>query len=111
MLPTRARKGAAITAMEAGLSHVQIQDLGRWASSSMVLRYAGGESSARQAAAEAVRILEDDQKEGTLSSSRGTIGMCVVLRLRVTFFFFFFLHVVGQRVLQDRSGVVDINIT
>jgi hypothetical protein len=36
--------------------------------------------------------------------------MVVVLRLGVTFFFFFF-HVVGQRVLQDRSGVVDINIT
>jgi hypothetical protein len=45
------KRGAALTAMEAGLSHVQIQDLGRWASSSMVLRY-----SARQTAAEAVRI-------------------------------------------------------
>jgi hypothetical protein len=50
------KRGAALTAMEAGLSHVQIQDLGRWASSSMVLRYAGGDSSSRQAAAEAVRI-------------------------------------------------------
>jgi hypothetical protein len=37
--------------------------------------------------------------------------MGVVLRLGVTFFFFFFLHVVGQRVLQDRSGGVNINIT
>jgi hypothetical protein len=27
------------------------------------------------------------------------------------FFFFIFLHVVGQRVLQDRSGVIDINIS
>jgi hypothetical protein len=50
------KRGAALTAMDAGLSHVQIQDLGRWASSSMVLRYAGGDSSARQTAAEAVRI-------------------------------------------------------
>jgi hypothetical protein len=50
------KRGAALTAMEAGLSHVQIQDWGRWASSSMVLRYAGGDSSARQTAAEAVRI-------------------------------------------------------
>jgi hypothetical protein len=50
------KRGAALTAMDAGLSHVQIQDLGRWASSSMVLRYAGGDSSARQATAEAVRI-------------------------------------------------------
>jgi hypothetical protein len=48
--------GAALAAMDAGLSHVQIQDLGRWASSSMVLRYAGGDSSARQTAVEAVRI-------------------------------------------------------
>jgi hypothetical protein len=36
------KRGAALTAMDAGLSHVQIQDLGRWASSSMVLRNAGG---------------------------------------------------------------------
>jgi hypothetical protein len=36
--------------------------------------------------------------------------MGVILRLGATFFFFFF-HVVGQRVLQDGSGVVDINIT
>jgi hypothetical protein len=93
------KMGAALTAMEAGLSHVQIQDLGRWASSSMVLRYAGGDLSARQAAAEAVRIWEE------VSSSGGTIGKGVVLRLGVTFFFFF-LHVVGQRVLQDRSEVV-----
>jgi hypothetical protein len=50
------KRGAALTAMEAGLSHVQIQDLGRWASSSMVLKYAGGDSTARQTAAEAVRI-------------------------------------------------------
>jgi hypothetical protein len=42
--------------MEAGLSHVQIQDLGKWATSSMVLKYAGGDSTARQTAAEAVRI-------------------------------------------------------
>jgi hypothetical protein len=42
--------------MEAGLTHVQIEDLGRWASNSMVLRYAGGNSSDRQAADKAVRI-------------------------------------------------------
>jgi hypothetical protein len=42
--------------MDAGLTHIQIQDLGRWASNSMVLRYAGGHSSARQTVAEAVRI-------------------------------------------------------
>jgi hypothetical protein len=37
--------------MEAGLSHVQIQDLGRWTSSSMVLKYEGGDAAARQTAA------------------------------------------------------------
>jgi hypothetical protein len=42
--------------MEARLSHVQIQDLGRWTSSSMVLKYEGGDAAARQTAAEAVRI-------------------------------------------------------
>jgi hypothetical protein len=35
--------------------------------------------------------------------------MGVVLCLGATFFFFFF-HVVGQRVLQDRSGIVNINM-
>jgi hypothetical protein len=50
------KRGAALAAMDAGLTHIQIQDLGRWASSLMVLRYAGGDSSARQTAAEAVRI-------------------------------------------------------
>jgi hypothetical protein len=50
------KRGAALNAMEAGFSHVQIQELGRWASSSMVLRYAGGNSSARQTAAKSVRI-------------------------------------------------------
>jgi hypothetical protein len=50
------KRGAALAAIDAGLTHIQIQDLGRWASSSMVLRYAGGDSSARQSVAEAVRI-------------------------------------------------------
>jgi hypothetical protein len=50
------KRGAALAAMDAGLTHIQIQDLGRWASSSMVLRYPGGDSSARQTAAEAVGI-------------------------------------------------------
>jgi hypothetical protein len=50
------KRGGALAAMEAGLSQVQIQDLGRWASASMVGRYAGGDSDVREAASEVIRI-------------------------------------------------------
>jgi hypothetical protein len=39
--------GAALEALKAGLTDIQIQDLGRWASASMVARYAGGDASVR----------------------------------------------------------------
>jgi hypothetical protein len=48
--------GAALAAMEAGLSQPQIQELGRWSSASMVGRYAGGDLESRMALAEVVRI-------------------------------------------------------
>jgi hypothetical protein len=50
------KRGGALAAMEAGLSHSQIQDLGRWASASMVGRYAAGDPVAREAASEIIRI-------------------------------------------------------
>jgi hypothetical protein len=50
------KRGGALAAMEAGLSHTQIQDLGRWASSSMVGRYAAGDPVAREAASEVICI-------------------------------------------------------
>jgi hypothetical protein len=50
------KQGGALAAMEAGLSHTQIQDLGRWASASMVGRYAAGDPVAQEAASEVIRI-------------------------------------------------------
>jgi hypothetical protein len=50
------KQGAALAAMEAGLSQPQIQELGRWSSASMVRRYAGGDPESRMALAEVVRI-------------------------------------------------------
>jgi hypothetical protein len=50
------KRGGALAAMEAGLSHTQIQDFGRWASASMVGRYAAGDPVAREAASEVIRI-------------------------------------------------------
>jgi hypothetical protein len=50
------KRGAALAAMEAGLSQVQIQDLGRWASANMVGRYTGGDPVAREAANEAIQL-------------------------------------------------------
>jgi hypothetical protein len=37
------KRGAALEALKAGLTGIQIQDLGRWTSASMVARYAGGD--------------------------------------------------------------------
>jgi hypothetical protein len=39
------KRGGAIEAMKAGLSDAQIQELGRWSSSTMVARYARGEEA------------------------------------------------------------------
>jgi hypothetical protein len=50
------KRGAALAAMEAGLSQAQIQDLGRWASANMVGRYTGEDPAAREAAKEAIRL-------------------------------------------------------
>jgi hypothetical protein len=50
------KRGGALAAMEAGLSQVQIQDLGRCASASMVGRYAGWDSAVREALSEVIRI-------------------------------------------------------
>jgi hypothetical protein len=50
------KRGGALAAMEAGLSQTQIQDLGRWASASMVGRYTSGDPSAREAMSETIRI-------------------------------------------------------
>jgi hypothetical protein len=41
------KRGAALEALKAGLTNIQIQDLGRWTSASMVARYAGGDASIR----------------------------------------------------------------
>jgi hypothetical protein len=50
------KRGGALATMEAGLSHTQIQDLGRWASASMVGKYAAGDPVAREAASEVIPI-------------------------------------------------------
>jgi hypothetical protein len=50
------KRGGALAAMEAGLSQVQIQDLGRWSSSSMVARYTAGDASVREALSDVIRI-------------------------------------------------------
>jgi hypothetical protein len=41
------KRGAALEALKAGLTDIQIQDLGRWTLASMVARYAGGDASVR----------------------------------------------------------------
>jgi hypothetical protein len=41
------KRGAALEALKAGLSHSQIQDLGSWSSASMVARYSGGDAATR----------------------------------------------------------------
>jgi hypothetical protein len=66
------KRGAALTAMEAGLSHVQIQDLGRWANSSMVLMYAGGhdgQADRGQGSQDIERLLPCAGRLGMASSS------------------------------------------
>jgi hypothetical protein len=50
------KRGGNLADMEAGLSQVQIQELGRWSSSSMVARYTAGDASAREALSDAIRI-------------------------------------------------------
>jgi hypothetical protein len=50
------KRGAALAALEAGLSQVQVQDLGRWASSAMVVRYAGVNPAVRKALADVIKI-------------------------------------------------------
>jgi hypothetical protein len=46
------KRGAALAALEAGLSQVQVQDLGGWASSAMVVSYAGADPAVREALAD-----------------------------------------------------------
>jgi hypothetical protein len=50
------KRGAALAALEASLSQVLVQDLGRWASSAMVVRYAGAEPAVREALADVIKI-------------------------------------------------------
>jgi hypothetical protein len=50
------KRGAALAALEAGLSQVQVQDLGRWASSAMVVRYTGADPAVREALADVIKI-------------------------------------------------------
>jgi hypothetical protein len=50
------KRGGALAAMEAGLSQVLIQDLGRWASASMVARYTTGNPVARLLMSNAIKI-------------------------------------------------------
>jgi hypothetical protein len=50
------KRGGALAALEAGLSDVQVRDLGRWSSSAMVARYTEGNPDVREALAESVRI-------------------------------------------------------
>jgi hypothetical protein len=50
------KRGGALAAMEAGLSQVQIQDLGRWARASMVARYTTGDPVARSLMSDAIKI-------------------------------------------------------
>jgi hypothetical protein len=50
------KRGAALAALEAGLSQVQVQDLGRWASPAMVVRYAGADPAVRETLADVIKI-------------------------------------------------------
>jgi hypothetical protein len=49
------KQGGALAALEAGLTDVQVQELDRWSSVSMMLRYTGN-PKAQETLAEAVRI-------------------------------------------------------
>jgi hypothetical protein len=50
------QEGAAMAALEAGLSQVQVQDLGRWASLAMVIRYVGADPAVWEALADVIKI-------------------------------------------------------
>jgi hypothetical protein len=50
------KRGAALAALEAGLSQVQVQDLEHWTSSAMVVRYAGADPTLREALADVIKI-------------------------------------------------------
>jgi hypothetical protein len=50
------KRGRALAALEAGLTDAQVQDLGRWSSSSIVARYASGNPDVRMANAEVICI-------------------------------------------------------
>jgi hypothetical protein len=49
-------RGGTLKAMKQGLSDTQIQELGRWSSSSMVSRYARGSEEVRSGLTDVVRI-------------------------------------------------------
>jgi hypothetical protein len=50
------KRGGALEAMKKGLSDIQIQELGRWSSASMVSRYVRGSDDIRKDLAVASRI-------------------------------------------------------
>jgi hypothetical protein len=50
------KRGGALEAMRMGLSDAQIQELGRWSSSTMVARYARGDEEVRTELANSIRI-------------------------------------------------------
>jgi hypothetical protein len=50
------KRGGTLKAMKQGLTDIQIQELGRWSSASMVAKYVRGSEVARDNLAEATRI-------------------------------------------------------
>jgi hypothetical protein len=50
------KRRGTLEAMKAGLSDAQIQELGRWLSSTMVARYARGDEEMRETLADSIRI-------------------------------------------------------
>jgi hypothetical protein len=50
------KRGGTLEAMKAGLTDAQIQELGRWLSSTMVARYARGDEEMRESLADSIRI-------------------------------------------------------
>jgi hypothetical protein len=50
------KQGGAFEAMRMGLSYAQIQELGRWLSSTIVARYARGDKEVQTALANSIRI-------------------------------------------------------
>jgi hypothetical protein len=50
------KRGGPLEAMRAGLSNAQIQELGRWSSSMMVVRYSRGDEDTRDALADKIRL-------------------------------------------------------